>query len=201
MTHSFPSASFDLHLFYQKEWDEHCQVARTTQDALFTAFTEWVETSAFALQHGKKLLFFGNGGSAADAQHIATEFTVRFKTNRKALAALALTTDTSALTAIGNDLGFDHLFSRQLEALGQEGDMAIGISTSGKSPNILKAFEEAQKKKMITVGLTGGNGGELNGKVDILLTIPSPIIARIQEMHITLGQMLVGALEYRLGLI
>ena len=176
-------------------------MARTTQDALFTAFTEWVETSAFTLQHGKKLLFFGNGGSAADAQHIATEFTVRFKTNRKALAALALTTDTSALTAIGNDLGFDHLFSRQLEALGQEGDMAIGISTSGKSPNILKAFEEARKKKMITVGLTGGSGGELNGKVDILLTVPSPIIARIQEMHITLGQMLVGALEYRLGLV
>ena len=201
MIHSFPSSSFDLHLFYQKEWDEHCQVARTTQDTLFAAFTEWVETSAFALQHGKKLLFFGNGGSAADAQHIATEFTVRFKANRKALAALALTTDTSALTAIGNDLGFDHLFSRQLEALGQEGDMAIGISTSGKSPNILKAFEEARKKKMITVGLTGGSGGELNGKVDILLTIPSPIVARIQEMHITLGQMLVGALEYRLGLI
>ena len=130
-----------------------------------------------------------------------TELTVRFKTNRKALAALALTTDTSTLTAIGNDFGFEYLFSRQIEALAQEGDMAIGISTSGKSPNILKAFEMAKEKKLVTVGLTGGNGGQLPGRVDILLQVPSSTTARIQEMHITLGQMLCGALEYRLGLV
>lgn len=193
--------SFNLNKFYEDEWDEHCQVTSASRDLLYPAFTEWVETAAFTLQHGKKLLFFGNGGSAADAQHLATEFTVRFKGNRRALPALSLATDTSALTAIGNDIGFDSLFSRQIEALGNEGDMAIGISTSGKSPNVLKAFEEARKKKLITVGLTGGNGGHLNRNVDIILTIPSFTVSRIQEMHITLGQMFVGALEYRLGLI
>ncbi len=195
------TSAFDLRKFYEKEWDEHCRVAETTYETLFPPFTEWVETAAFALQHGKKLLFFGNGGSAADSQHLATELTVRFNTHRKALSALALTTDSSTLTAIGNDLGFAHLFSRQIEALGQEGDLAIGISTSGKSENILQAFEEARNKKLITVGLTGGSGGDFPGKTDIILTVPSHTVSRIQEMHITLGQMFVGALEYRLGLI
>jgi len=194
-------SSFNLRQFYEEEWNEHCRVAESTQSSLFPSFAEWVEVSAFALQHGRKLLFFGNGGSAADAQHLATELTARYKADRKALSALALTTDTSALTAIGNDLGFEHIFSRQIEALGREGDVAIGISTSGKSPNILKAFDTARKLGLVTVGLTGGAGGNLPGKVDILLTIPSPTVARIQEMHITLGQMFCGALEYRLGLI
>lgn len=194
-------SSFDLQRFYQEEWKEHCRVAEETYESLFTAFMEWVEVSAFALQHGKKLLFFGNGGSAADAQHLATELLVRFKGPRKALPALALTTDTSALTAIGNDLGFDYLFSRQIEALGQEGDLAIGISTSGKSQNVIKALKEARQKKLITVGLTGGTGGDLPKCTDILLSVPSQTTSRIQEMHITLGQMLCGALEHRLGLI
>jgi D-sedoheptulose 7-phosphate isomerase len=193
--------SFDLHSFYEKEWDEHLCVAKETYQDLLVPFAEWVEVSAFALQHKKKLLFFGNGGSAADAQHLATEFTVRFQKNRRALAALALTTDTSTLTAIGNDYGFEFLFSRQIEALAQEGDVAIGLSTSGKSPNILKAFQEARQKGLITVGLTGGNGGDLPGLADILLTVPSQTVARIQEMHITLGQMFCGAIEYRLGLV
>ena len=201
MSSSLSLPSFDLHEFYEEEWNEHSQVVKDTRKALFKAFDEWVEVAAFALQQRKKLFFFGNGGSAADAQHLATELTVRFKTNRRALAALALTTDTSALTAIGNDLGFEHLFSRQIEALGQEGDLAIGISTSGKSPNILKGFEEARKKKLITVALTGEKGKRLSEKVDILLPVPSLTTARIQEMHITLGQMLCGALEYRLGLV
>lgn len=201
MPHTLSIPSFDLSKFYEEEWNEHCRVAEATQAALFPAFAEWVEASAFALQHGKKLLFFGNGGSAADAQHLATELTARYKTDRKALSALALTTDTSALTAIGNDFGFEHLFSRQIEALGREGDIAIGISTSGKSPNVLKAFDTARKHGLVTVGLTGGEGGNLPGKVDILLSIPSSTVARMQEMHITLGQMFCGALEYRLGLI
>ncbi len=196
-----PTSPFDLRQFYESEWDEHIRVAQDSYLHLYPLFTEWVETAAFALQHGKKLLLFGNGGSAADAQHLATEFTVRYKKNRKAIPALSLATDTSALTAIGNDLGFDHLFSRQIEALGNEGDIAIGISTSGQSPNVLQAFEMARKKKMITVGLTGENGGHLHDKVDILLKVPSSTVSRIQEMHITLGQMFVGALEFRLGLI
>lgn len=201
MTNPLPTPSLDLYRFYKKEWDEHQKVAIATYETLFPAFTEWVETATFALQQGKKLIFFGNGGSAGDSQHLATELTVRFKTQRKALPALSLTTDTSALTAIGNDIGFDYIFSRQIEALGQEGDLAIGISTSGKSPNVLEAFKESRRKKLVTVGLTGESGGEFPGNVDIILAVPSPTVARIQEMHITLGQMFVGALEYRLGLI
>lgn len=193
--------SFHLQNFYEAERDEHLRVAEATFQEMSLPFSLWLETSAKILEQGKKLLFFGNGGSAADAQHLATELTVRFKTNRKALAALALTTDTSALTAIGNDLGFDYLFSRQIEAIGNPGDMAIGISTSGKSPNVLKALEVARQNGLTTVGLTGGNGGEMGPLSDILLKIPSSTTSRIQEMHITLGQMLCGALEYRLGLV
>ncbi len=192
---------FNLKTYYDAEGQDHCTVANATFQTMFPAFSQWVEVSTLALQMGKKLLFFGNGGSAADAQHLATELTSRYKTDRKALAALALTTDTSALTAIGNDFGFEHLFSRQIEALGQEGDIAIGISTSGKSPNILRAMTVARQKKLITVGLTGETGGDLAPLVDIMLNIPSTTTARIQEMHITLGQMLCGALEYRLGLV
>ncbi|MBA3813043.1 MAG: SIS domain-containing protein [Alphaproteobacteria bacterium] len=195
------SPLFDLKQFYEDEWNEHRKVAENTQKALFAAFSEWVDVSATALNQGKKLLFFGNGGSAADAQHLATEFSVRYKTTRKALAALALTTDTSTLTAIGNDFGFESLFSRQIEAIGREGDIAIGISTSGKSPNILKAFQEARAQGLITVGLTGGTGGDLPGNVDVLLSVPSHTVARMQEMHITLGQMFCGALEYQLDLV
>ncbi len=202
MPQAIPHPSFDLHRFYDEEWNEHSQVTAATHAFLFPSFAEWVEVSAFALQHGKKLFFFGNGGSAADAQHLATELTVRFKAHRKALPALALTTDTSALTAIGNDLGFEHIFSRQIEALGREGDIAIGITTSGKSPNILKAFSQARELGLVTIGLTGGKGGvNLSGTADILLTVPSETVSRIQEMHITLGQMFCNALEYRLGLI
>jgi D-sedoheptulose 7-phosphate isomerase len=195
------SPLFDLKQFYEAEWIEHRKVAEDTHKTLFAAFSQWVDVSAAALQQGKKLLFFGNGGSAADAQHLAAEFTVRYKTNRKALAALALTTDTSTLTAIGNDFGFEHLFSRQIEAIGRAGDIAIGISTSGKSPNVLKAFQEARAQGLVTVGLTGGTGGDFPGKVDVLLSVPSQTVARMQEMHITLGQMFCGALEHQLDLI
>lgn len=193
--------AFDLKTFYEAEWEEHRKVAEEAHTALFSAFSQWVEVAAAALGKGRKLLFFGNGGSAADAQHLATELTVRYKNNRKAIAALALTTDTSALTAIGNDFGFEHLFSRQIEAIGREGDIAIGISTSGKSPNVLKAFQQARAQGLITVGLTGESGGLLPGKVNILLSVPSSTVARIQEMHITLGQMFCGALELHLGLV
>lgn len=201
MSDTLIKPSFDLRTFYEAEWQQHIEIAQKSHLQLYPVFTEWVETAAFALQHGKKILFFGNGGSAADAQHLATEFTVRYKSNRKSLPALSLATDTSALTAIGNDFGFEYLFSRQIEALGQEGDLAIGITTSGKSPNILKAFEEARNKKIITVALTGEGGGHLHDQVDILIKVPSLTVARIQEMHITLGQMFIGALEHRLGLL
>lgn len=199
MTEQTPSF-FDLKQFYDDEWNEHRKVAEDTHHSLFSAFSEWVNLSAHTLHQGKKLMFFGNGGSAADAQHLATELTVRYKSNRKALPALALTTDSSTLTAIGNDFGFEYLFSRQIEAIGRKGDVAIGISTSGKSPNVLKAFQQARSQGLVTVGLTGGTGGHFPGNVDILLCVPSQTVARIQEMHITLGQIFCSALEFQLGL-
>lgn len=153
-----------------------------------------------ALRQGNKLMFFGNGGSAADAQHLATELTVRYKTNRPATAAIALTTDTSALTAIGNDFGFDELFSRQIEALGKPGDVAIGITTSGKSPNILKGLSQAKRMGIVAAAFGGKGGGNLQGLATPLLIVPSTTTARIQEMHIMLGQMLCGAIEIELGL-
>ena len=141
------------------------------------------------------------GGSAADAQHLATELTVRYKSNRAAIAAIALTTDSSALTAAGNDLGFERIFARQIEALGRPGDVAIGISTSGTSPNVLAALKQAKAIGLVTAGFGGKQGGELGKYADHLLVVPSETTARIQEMHILLGQMLCGALEIELGLV
>jgi D-sedoheptulose 7-phosphate isomerase len=146
-------------------------------------------------------MFFGNGGSAADAQHLATELAVRYKKDRPPIAAVALTTDTSALTAIGNDFGFEFLFARQIAAIGKKGDIAIGISTSGNSRNVINAFTEARKMGIITAGFTGKTGGNMAELCDIMLNVPSTTTARIQEMHITLGQMLCGALEINLGLV
>ena len=192
--------SFNLNEFWTIETSEHLGVAEKTFETLGGDFSAVLDICIKSLNGGGKLLFFGNGGSAADAQHLATEFTVRYMKSRKAIAALALTTDTSALTAIGNDLGFDQLFARQVEALGNPGDVAIGISTSGKSPNVLNGLLAARDKKLATVGFTGANGGEMGKICDAVLKVPSKTTARIQEMHITLGQMLCGALEKKLGL-
>src|SRR6185295_13554858 len=163
-------------------------------------FGRLVEACARSLEAGGKLLFFGNGGSAADAQHLATELTVRYVRDRRALAAIALTTDSSALTAIGNDLGFERLFARQIEALGRRGDVAIGITTSGASPNVLAALATAKAMGLVAAALTGKGGGKVAAIADPCLVVPSDTTARIQEMHITLGQMLCGALEHALGL-
>lgn len=193
--------TFDLSSYFREQLQEHQEVAKATPDALHDPFLKLVALCRDSLEKGGKILFFGNGGSAADAQHLATELTVRFIKNRAAIPALALTTDTSALTAIGNDLGFEHLFARQIEALGKAGDVAIGLTTSGKSPNILEGFKVGRAKGLHTVGFTGGTGGHLPGVADLLLVVPSMTTSRIQEMHITLGQMLCGALEIELGLV
>ena len=132
---------------------------------------------------------------------MATELTVRYRQDRRALAAIALTTDSSALTAIGNDLGFEQIFSRQVEALGRRGDIAVGITTSGRSPNVIRALEAARGMGLVTVALTGGTGGDTARVADHVLLVPSDVTARIQEMHITLGQMLCAALEFELGLV
>lgn len=190
----------DLSAFFAAEFAEHAEVTRRTQAALAGQFAKLVQACVQSLRNGGKLMLFGNGGSAADAQHLATELTVRYKADRAAIAALALTTDTSALTAIGNDLGFDKVFARQIAALGRAGDVAIGISTSGKSPNVLAALRQAREMGVVTVGFSGRTGGDLASVCDHLLIVPSDTTARIQEMHILLGQMLCGAIEIELGL-
>ncbi len=190
----------NIDAFFAAEFREHMKVAEATSRDLRQPFQSLLECSLKALRSGGKLMLFGNGGSAADAQHLATELTVRYKGNRKAIAAIALTTDTSALTAIGNDLGFEELFARQIEALGKPGDVVIAISTSGKSANILKALRQAKSMGIVAAALGGKGGGDMVGVADPLLVVPSDTTARIQEMHITLGQMLCGALEVELGL-
>ncbi|HZL41430.1 MAG TPA: SIS domain-containing protein [Pseudolabrys sp.] len=190
----------DLTEFFKAEFAEHHDVARRTEAALSGAFAGLVGACVKSIRGGGKLMFFGNGGSAADAQHLATELTVRYKSGRAAIAALALTTDTSALTAAGNDLGFEQIFARQIEALGRAGDVAIAISTSGKSPNVIAALRQAKTMKLVTAALGGNGGGDLADVADHLLVVPSGTTARIQEMHIALGQMLCGALEIELGL-
>lgn len=148
-----------------------------------------------SLQAGKKVLLFGNGGSAGDAQHIAAEFVGRFAFDRPALPALALSVNTSCLTAIGNDYGFDLVFSRQIEALGHRGDVAIGISTSGNSPNVLRALSVGKKTGLHTVAFTGCSGGELKDAVDHCICVPSNETPRIQECHILIGHVIAQLVE------
>jgi D-sedoheptulose 7-phosphate isomerase len=148
-----------------------------------------------ALERGNKVLLYGNGGSAADSQHIAAEWVGRFQRERRALPAIALTTDASILTAVGNDYGFDQIFVRQMRALGQKGDVSIGISTSGNSPNVLAAAEAAREMGLITVGLTGSDGGKLGSKVQYHLNVPCKSSARAQEIHIMIGHILCALSE------
>ncbi len=190
----------DLAQFFKTEFAEHHDTARKTEAALASAFAGLVAACVKSLRGGGKLMFFGNGGSAADAQHLATELVVRYTADRAAIAAIALTTDTSVLTAGGNDLGFERIFARQIEALGRPGDVAIAISTSGRSPNVIAGLQQARTMKLVTAALGGKDGGGLQSLADHLLVVPSDVTARIQEMHITLGQMLCGAIEIELGL-
>ncbi len=192
--------TIDLERLWQSELDDHAAVLAATRAALARDFARLVELAVKSLSGGGKLLLFGNGGSAGDAQHLATELVVRYRANRRALAAIALTTDTSALTAIGNDLGFERLFARQIEALGRPGDLALAITTSGRSPNVVRGLETARQMGLGAAALTGGDGGEMKRLADPCLIVPSSTTARIQEMHITLGQMLCAAIEQALGL-
>jgi len=152
-----------------------------------------------AYKRGGKVVLFGNGGSAADAQHIACELVGRFKLDRQALAAIALTTDTSVLTAVANDCGYEMVFSRQVEALVDKKDVVIGISTSGDSPNVIEAIKVAKTKGAKTIGLTGGNGGKLAQVVDLALIVPSDSTPRIQEAHITIGHIVCELVERELS--
>lgn len=151
----------------------------------------WIE----ALQNGNKVIFCGNGGSAADSQHLAAELMGRYKFDRNPMPALSLTTDTSALTAIGNDYGYNKVFSRPLKGIGQKGDVLVGISTSGNSENILDAFRVARENGIKTVALTGNSGGKMKELADIALNVPSDVTNNIQEMHIACGHMICGLVE------
>lgn len=155
---------------------------------------------AEALRGGGKVMFCGNGGSAADSQHLAAEFTGRFIADRRPLAGLALSTDSSALTCIGNDYSFDEVFARQVAGLGRAGDCLVGISTSGNSRNVVRAFEEARAAGIVTVGLLGRDGGVLRALSDVAVVVPSDVTARIQEAHILIGHTICGQAEIALGL-
>jgi D-sedoheptulose 7-phosphate isomerase len=158
---------------------------------------EVAEVLAHGFRSGHKILLFGNGGSAADAQHIAAEFVGRFVPDRPALPALSLSTDTSVLTSVGNDYGFDHIFARQIQALGQAGDTAIALSTSGNSPNVFAGIAAARSKGMYTIGFTGEGGGKMIDQVEVLFCVPTRYTPRIQETHIMIGHVL-GELVDRL---
>tara|TARA_Y200000002_G_scaffold370107_1_gene365156 strand:- start:65 stop:661 length:597 start_codon:yes stop_codon:yes gene_type:complete len=157
-----------------------------------------VNSIAIAIKNKKKVLFFGNGGSAADAQHMAGEFISRFMFHRESMPGIALTTDSSVITSIGNDYGFDQLFSRQIEGLGNLGDIAIGFSTSGKSPNVIYALKKSKEKGLITFGLTGINGDEMKKYTDLLIKVPSDSVPRIQEGHLLIGHVICQLVEDKL---
>ena len=185
---------------WERNFSAHLDVAQATRAGLREPFERLLSLSIEAIQGGGKLLFFGNGGSAADAQHLATELSVRYVDDRPPIAAIALATDGSALTAIGNDMGFEALFSRQIEALGRPGDVAIGISTSGRSRNVIRGLEQARAQGLVAAAFSGRDGGDLVGLAEPLLIVPATVTARIQEMHITLGHTLCDGLERGLGL-
>jgi D-sedoheptulose 7-phosphate isomerase len=165
--------------------------------ALHAKLTAAAEATAAALQSGHKLLVAGNGGSAADAQHLVAEFVCRLVDDRPAMRAIALTTDSSILSAVGNDYGFDRVFARQIEALGQAGDVFLGISTSGNSPNVLRALELSREMGMITIGLTGRTGGKMAQLCDYCLSIPSDVTMYIQQAHLALEHIFCMIVERR----
>ncbi len=169
--------------------------AMSQDGALHATLAQVAHACIEALRRGNKILFAGNGGSAADAQHLAGELVSRFNYDRPGLPAFALTTDTSVLTAIGNDYGYEHLFARQIEAVGVRGDVFIGISTSGRSPNVLNALRKAREKGLVTVGFTGRKGGDMPPLCDYCLHVPADATPRIQEGHISLGHTLCWLIE------
>jgi len=174
--------------------NEHIETAKK-MEKLLPEIVSAAEICMMSLKNGGKILLCGNGGSAADAQHIAAELSGRFKKERKALAGIALTTDTSALTAIGNDYGFEFVFSRQVEAIGKKGDVLIAISTSGNSQNIINAIKSAKEIGCKIITLTGKDGGKMKEMGDINIIIPSDNTPRIQEMHIMIGHMICNFID------
>jgi D-sedoheptulose 7-phosphate isomerase len=189
----------DIGAFIDGEFSEHLSIVEATRKAVREPLLRLAEICIASLKAGGKVMFCGNGGSAADSQHLATELVVRYKTNRRALAAIALTTDTSLLTATANDFSYDDIFSRQVEGLGRTGDVLIGISTSGNSPSVLKALESARSLGITPAGFGGRDGGKMTGLAEPLLIVPFQVTARIQEMHILIGHALCDIIEQSCG--
>ncbi len=179
----------------ENEIKQHIDVTNILVKNLLPEIHEISTQLVDTINRGKKIILFGNGGSAADAQHIAAELSGRYKKERRGLPALALTTDTSALTAISNDYGFNYMFSRQVEALANEGDTVVGISTSGNSENVMEGVLQAKKMSCKTIALTGKSGGKLKDICDYNIVIPSENTARIQEMHILIGHIFCEIIE------
>jgi D-sedoheptulose 7-phosphate isomerase len=179
----------------RRQLEESARVKLSFSNELIARIAQFAEKSAAALRGNGKLVFFGNGGSAADALHLAAELVVRLRTERKGLAALALTTNPSVLTAAGNDYGFENIFSRQIESLLAPQDILIALSTSGNSPNILRGAEAGRARGAYLVAFTGETGGNLAGKVHLLLNVPSRDPQRIQEAHITIGHIACSLIE------
>lgn len=175
---------------FKKTIEAHEEAVNNLKHECIPVIEQMAETCRLALQHGHKILLCGNGGSAADSQHIAAEFVGRFVKERQGLPAIAFTTDTSILTAVGNDYGYDEVFRRQVEALGREGDVLIGISTSGNSGNVVKAFQQAKKQGVKTIAFTGMKESKMSELADLTLRVPAPVTARVQECHIMVGHMI-----------
>ena len=186
--------------FFHSQISEHQLIIEKLKKNNEDDFIRVLEIWYHAIKKNKKIIFFGNGGSASDAQHLSTELTVRFSKNRKSIPALSLVTDTSTISAIGNDFGFDYLFERQLEAIGQKGDVVVGITTSGKSKNVINALKYAKKNNMNSVVFTGRNIKLIESISDGIISISAINTSRIQEAHILIGQILCNALEKKLDL-
>lgn len=178
--------------------EKSIQTKKELQKTRVEVIEKIVKLIVDAYKQGNKVLWFGNGGSAADAQHLACELVSKFHLERKALASIALTTNTSELTAIANDYDFDHVFSRQVEALVRPGDVVIGISTSGNSPNVIEGTKKAKQLGAVTVAFTGATGGKLKENVDFLLDVPSEITSHIQESHVMIGHVICYLVEKEL---
>lgn len=180
----------------RRQLGESARLKQNFSDELVARIAQFAEKSASALRAGGKLVFFGNGGSAADALHLAAELVVRLRTERRGLAAMALTTNPSVLTAAGNDYGFEHIFSRQIESLVTPQDVLVALSTSGNSPNVVRGVEAGRSRSAYLVAFTGETGGALAHKVDLLLNVPSRDPQRIQEAHITIGHIACSLIEH-----
>jgi len=196
-----PTAGYDADEYWKTTTDIHMDVARQTFESQKDVIIKMVDMAEQVVKNGNKILFFGNGGSAADSQHIAAEMAIKLHKERSPIAALALSLDSSAITACANDYGFDQIYQRQIRALGYAGDLAVGLSTSGNSENILNGLKKARRMGMQTVGWTGASGGKMPPLCDLMLQIPHDNPGRIQEMHITMGHIFVGMLEQKLGLV